>query len=74
MVSPTVYLLWCEVGANGLEFLKKGMLLSNTTKKGYSDLLRQELVEYVLCLIVYEYEFKVFWDKQISCLFLKAVS
>jgi hypothetical protein len=52
MASPTVYLFGCEVGANGLEFLKKGMLLSNMTKKGYSDLLRQELAEYILCFCI----------------------
>jgi hypothetical protein len=34
MVSPTVYLLGCEVGTNGLKFLKKGTLLSKLTIKG----------------------------------------
>jgi len=42
MVTPTAYLLGCEVGANGLKFLKKGTLLSKMTKKELFRLERQE--------------------------------
>jgi hypothetical protein len=53
MVTSTIYLLGCEVGANGLEFLKKGTLLSKLTKQGLFRLAKKRADEYVL------FEFKV---------------
>ncbi len=46
MVTPTAYLLGCEVGTNGLKFLKKRTLLSKLTKQGLFRLVKRRADEY----------------------------